>query len=169
MNMKGHILAGLREQFERWQQLLAILSEEQITAPQFDFDWSIQDVVAHLWAWQQISIARLESGLRDREPEFPAWIAKIGEDWEEDANQVNALTFENNHEKPWHEVYQNWKSGFLKLLDLGNQISERDLLDGDRYAWLKGHSLASILIASYDHHQEHLEKLHGWLSKSDDV
>ena len=163
MNMKEHILAALREQIEHWEELLADLSEEQITAPRFDFDWSIKDVLAHLWAWQQISIARMESGVHDRKPEYPEWILSLGEAWEENADRVNALTFENSHEKPWPEVYQNWRSGFLRFVDLGNQISERELLDGDRYPWLKGYSLAFILLASYDHHQEHLEKLTDWL------
>ena len=48
MNMKEHILAALREQFESWEKLLTSLSEEQITAPHFDLDWSIKDVIAHL-------------------------------------------------------------------------------------------------------------------------
>ena len=119
--------------------------------------------MAHLWAWQQISIVRMEGGALDREPEYPAWIVESIENWEDDANRVNALTFETNHEKSWSEIYQNWKNGFLQFLELGNKISERDLLDGNRYPWLKGYSLAFILIASYDHHQEHLEKLLAWL------
>ena len=163
MNMKEHILAALREQFDSWEELLASMDEEQITAPHFDFAWSIKDVMAHLWAWQQISIARMEAGVLDREPEFPKWIVNLGEDWEDNADRVNALTFETHHEKSWPEIYQNWKNGFLRFLELGNAISERDLLDGDRYPWLKGYSLAFILIASYDHHQEHLEKLIDWL------
>jgi len=165
MNMKGHILAALREQFNGWEELLASLSEEQITTPRFDFDWSIKDVMAHLWAWQQISIARMEGGLHDREPDFPNWIVKAIGNWEEEADQVNALTFKLNHEKPWAEIYKNWKNGFLRFLELGNEISERNLLDGDRYPWLKGYSLAFILVASYDHHQEHIEKLTNWLQK----
>lgn len=83
MNMKDHILAALREQFDSWEELLASLNEEQLIAPHFDFDWSIKDVVAHLWAWQQISISRMEGGLHDREPEFPKWITALGEDWEQ--------------------------------------------------------------------------------------
>lgn len=163
--MKEHILAALREQLDRWEELLATLSEEQITAPHFDFDWSIKDVIAHLWAWQQISSARMEAGVLDQEPQYPKWITELGEDWEDDADRVNALTFETSHAKPWPEVYQNWRSGFLRFLELGNEISERDLLDGDRYPWLKGYPLAFILVASYDHHQEHLEKLTGWLQE----
>jgi hypothetical protein len=163
MNMKEHILAAMKEQFVGWEELLANLSEEQITAPRFDFNWSIKDVVAHLWAWQQVSIARLTGGLQDQEPEFPTWIVNSVENWEEGADQVNALTFETQHMKPWPEIYQNWRSGFVQFLKLGNAISERDLLDGNRYSWLEGYSLASILIASYDHHQEHFEKLTQWL------
>ena len=68
--------------------------------PQSDFDWSVKDVVSRLWAWQQVSIARMEGGLWDREPVFP---------------------------------------------------------------WLNGHSLAFVLVASYDHYQEHFEKLTNWL------
>ena len=163
MNMKGHILAALREQFNRWEELLASLSEEQIATPHFDFEWSVKDVIAHLWAWQQISIARMEGGLQDREPELPRWIVESIENWEEDSDRVNALTFENYHNKQWSEIRQNWREGFIRFLDLGNGISERNLLDGDRYKWLNGYSLALILIASYDHHQEHLEKLIEWL------
>jgi hypothetical protein len=71
MNMKEHILTASREQFERWEDLLASLSEAQWSSPGFDLQWSIKDVIAHLWAWQQISIARLESGLQAREPQYP--------------------------------------------------------------------------------------------------
>ena len=161
--MKEHILTGLREQFNSWEELLASLSEEEITTPHFDFDWSIKDVMAHLWAWQQISIARMEAARHDQEPEFPKWIVSLGEDWEDNADRVNALTFETQHHKPWLEIYQNWKNGFLQFLELGEKISEKDLLDGDRYPWLKGYSLAFILVASYDHHHEHFEKLIAWL------
>ena len=165
MNMKEHMLAALQEQFERWQALLASLSEGQLTAPRFDLDWSIKDVIAHLWAWQQISIARMEAGALDREPKYPQWILDVGQDWEDKADQVNAITFAANHEKPWTQVYAKWEIGFRQFLELGKQTSEKDLLDADRYPWLKGHSLVFILVASYDHHQEHFEKLRSWLQE----
>lgn len=165
MNMKEHILAALREQFDRWEELLASLSEEQITSPSFDYNWSIKDVIAHLWGWQQISSARMEAAALGREPNFSNWIVDLHGLWEEDANQTNDWIYKINHEKSWTEVYQNWREGFLRFLDSGEPISERDLLDGDKYPWLKGYSLAFILVASYEHHQEHLEKLTIWLQE----
>ncbi len=61
MNMKQHILAAVREEFDRWEELLASLSEEQITALLLLSIWSIKDVMAHLMAWQQRYIARVQA------------------------------------------------------------------------------------------------------------
>ena len=169
MNMKDHILTALREQFTCWVELLASLSDEQITTPHFSDNWSIKDVITHLWAWQQISIARLEAAVFNQEPEFPKWVVESPGDWEENTDQTNARIYEAYHEKPWSEVHENWRNGFLRFLESGSLIAEKDLLDGDRYPWLKGYSLAFILVASYDHHQEHLEKLLTWLQEHEDI
>jgi hypothetical protein len=165
MSMKDHILTALREQFNQLDQLLASLSEEQITTPNFDDNWSIKDVVNHLWGWQQISVARMNAGVLNREPEFPNWLINFPGNWDESATQTNAWIYKNFHNKSWAEANKNWKEGFLQLLDLSEKVSERYLLDGDRYLWLKGYSLAFVLVASYEHHQEHLEKLIIWLQE----
>lgn len=164
MNMKDHILAALREEFARWEELLSGLTTEQLTRPNFDLDWSIQDVLNHLWGWQQISNARVKAAVLDREPEFPDWLTHCPGGWEADANQTNAWIYQNFHDRSWADTHRRWREGFLGLLDQGTQVSEHDLLDGDRYVWLNGYSLSAILIASYEHHQEHLEKLTDWLN-----
>lgn len=163
MNMKEHILTALREQFDRWQELLASLSEQQITAPLSPSNWSIKDNIAHLWAWQQRSIARMEAAQLERQPEFPQWLPEVKPDSEANTDQTNAWIYETYRDRPWSKVHQNWREGFLRFLELGEAVPEPELLDGSRYAWLEGHSLAAVLVASYDHHQEHLDKLLTWL------
>jgi hypothetical protein len=163
MNMKSHILTAMREQFDQLEKLLASLNDEQATTPSFDDDWSVKDVVNHLWGWQQISVARLNAGVLDREPEFPNWLTSFPGNWDESSDQTNTWLYKNFHDRSWAEAGKNWRDGYLQLLELGEKVSERDLLDGDRFSWLKGYSLAFILVASYEHHQEHLEKLTAWL------
>lgn len=159
MNMKEHILAALREQFQRWEALLASLSAGQVAAPLLPSHWTIKDVIAHLRAWQQRSVARLEAALADREPVYPRWLAGADPDMEDNTEPVNAWIYEAHRELSWAEVHENWRAGFLRLLELSEGISEKDLLDPSRYAWLEGYPLAYILLATYDHHQEHLEIL----------
>ena len=77
MNDKAQIITALKEEFNRWEGLLAGISEDQITAPHLPSILSIKDVIAHLRAWQLVSIARLEAALINREPEFPKWLAGL--------------------------------------------------------------------------------------------
>ena len=166
MNDKEQILANLREEFNRWQDLLAGLSEEEITAPHLPGNWSIKDVMAHLRAWQQRSIARMEAALHDREPDFPRWPAGLDPDSEEDLAQINAWIHETHRDQPWSSVYRDWREGYLRFMELGEAIPEEALLEKGRYPWLEGHPLSLILVSSYNHHhEEHLEPLLVWLSQ----
>jgi hypothetical protein len=166
MNMKEHILAALREQLERWEELLASLGDEQITAPLLPSSWSAKEVITHLWVWQQRSIARMEAARLNREPQFPRWNPEVEDpDAEGNADPTNAWIYETYHKLPWSEIHQNWREGFLRFVESGEVMAERDLLSADQYPWLEGYSPAFVLVASYDHHQEHIEKLQAWLEE----
>jgi hypothetical protein len=121
--------------------------------------------VVHLWAWQQRSIARLEAALQDREPVFPRWNPQVNPEAESSTDQINDWIYQANRERPWTEVYQNWQKGFRRLIELGEKIPERDLLDPSRYPWMEERPLALVFLGTYDHHQEHLEKLQAWFEE----
>jgi len=159
MYMKTHLLAALREEFDHWERVLAGLSDAQIHAVPQSGDLAVKDEIVHLWAWQQRSIARLEAGLHNTEPKMPDWLPGVSPESEENTDQINAWIYDAFHARPWSEVYQEWRSGFLRLLALGEALAEPALLDASRYGWLSGYSLADVLLGTYDHHQEHLDKL----------
>jgi hypothetical protein len=159
MSDKQQLVTTLRDEFNRWEALLAGLSEEQITAPQLPDNWSIKDVIAHLRSWQQRSIARLEAAQLDRAPEYPRWPAEFDPEAEGQPHDLNAWLYAKDRDRPWSSVYQNWRSGFLRFLELADAIPEKDLLDATRYAWMEGQPLAGSLQASYEHHDEHYDYL----------
>ena len=122
MDMKGHILTGMKEIYDRWEELLASMSADQIAAPLLPSDWSTKDVIAHVRAWQQRSIARFEAALANREPEFPRWLSGVNPDAEGVTDQINAWIYEANRQLPWSVIHQNWSAGFLRLLELGERV-----------------------------------------------
>lgn len=153
----------LRDEFNRWEELLNSLSEEQIISPHLPSGWCIRDVIAHLMAWQQISIARLRAARYNREPAYPDWLGGLDPESEKDREQFNDRIFKAHHRRPWAHVHQDWRDGFLSFLRLGEDISEDNLLDTEKYPWLKGYSLLAVLEGSYVHHHEHFESLLNWL------
>jgi hypothetical protein len=159
MSDKQQMLTSLHLEFKRWEALLASLSEAQITAPQLAANWSVKDVIAHLWAWQQRSIARLEAGLHDREPDYPHWPAEFDPEVEGEPDQLNAWLYKTNRDKSWPQVYEEWQTGFRRFLALGEALPEQDLVLSARYEWMEGYPLLSTLQASSEHYTEHREWL----------
>jgi hypothetical protein len=90
---------------------------------------SIKDVIAHLRAWQQRSIARFKAARLNREPEFPTGLAEIDPDAEANTDHMNAWIYESSREQSWSTVHQHWREGFQRFLASGEAIPEKDLLD----------------------------------------
>ncbi len=167
MNNKQQILSMAKAEFSRWGELLGSLSEAQITAPRLPDNLSIKDTMAHLMAWHQLSIARLEAALQEQELELSEWLAYLATELpDEEPNEINAAIYEKYRDRPWSIVYQDWRAGFLRFLELGQAIPEERMMDAKRYSWLEGYSLADVLTGSYEHHHnDHLEPLLAWLGQ----
>jgi hypothetical protein len=167
MNMenKQQILAGLQKVFNRWQEILPNLSEAQISSPLSPSTWTVIDIVAHMWAWQQASVARAEAAVHNKEPNYPEWWKTMGPDPEEDVDRTNAYLYETNLGRAWSSVYADWRAQFLHYLELLEQITEKDLLEPGRYKWMGKYALVASSMGSLEHHQEHLEPLLAWLQE----
>jgi hypothetical protein len=167
MENKQDILAMLNVEFNRWENLLGKMSEPQLTTRQLPSGWSIKDVMAHLMTWQKRSTARMEAGLLNHNPEFPAWLDGIDPNEEEPVDQINAWIFETNRDRPWQDVYRDWRNGYLTLMELSEQIPEDVLMESGRFSWLGDYPLSAVLVGSLEHHDEHIDELLGWLHLDD--
>lgn len=159
MGNKAQLIGTLREEFERWEALLAGLSEEQIIKPNRMEALSIKDIIAHLTSWQKINVARVEAAFHGKEPIYPSWPAAFDSESEKDLNKINAWVYETYKNKPWSEVHREWTGRFRRLLEFGEAIPENDLFEVGHYSWLKEYPLSAILFGSYEHHKEHRETL----------
>lgn len=165
-NKREEILEKLREEFTRWKELLSNLSEEEITTSRLPNGWSIKDLMAHLMAWQQVTTARLEAAQLNESPVLPEWLAGASPESEDELHQFNARIFETHRERSWSQVHQEWRVGFLKVLKLGEEIPEDDLVSAGRYPWLNGYPLITVLQGTYEHHHvDHLGALLTWINE----
>ncbi len=163
MNDKQQLLNELFDISNHWQELLSDLSEDEILQPLLPSDWTVKDIVAHMWSWQQASVARADAALHNTLPDYPSWWEINGPDPEEDVDRTNAYLFEACRDKPWSIVYADWKAQFEHFLELSRQIPEKDLLEPGKYTWMGNFPLAASAIGSLDHHREHFETLRTWL------
>ncbi len=156
---KQQVIDMLNAEFNRWQTIIASMSEADITTPLKTSHWTTKDVVAHLWAWQQRTAARLDAGLRNHKPIFPDWPEQFDPEIEAEPDDLNAWIYETNRDRSWSSVYTDWQTQFMHIIELTEAISEKNLLDPQRFAWMDGQPLSLIPIGTCEHHAEH----RGWL------
>ena len=101
----------------------------------------------------------MEGALNNKTPNLDWWPDEFDPESETDLEKINEWIYEINMKKSWSNVYKDWKEGFSHLISLAEKINENDLLNPDKYSWLKGYPLIAVLQGSYNHHAEHLEKL----------
>jgi hypothetical protein len=160
MSNKRELLADLRAEFHSWENVLADKNEAEITARRHAGDWSISDVIGHLRAWQQVSVARLEAALLNIEPDFPAWLEGADPFFAEDhVEDFNARIYAACRDQSWSSLRRDWREGFLRLIESAEAIPEEAMFDAERYVWLKGYALSAVLQGTCEHNREHLESL----------
>ena len=158
MSDESQIFVDLQQELTRWQMLLDMLSEEQITAVYPPANRSLKDDIAHLWKWQERSVARLEAAAENRIPDYGVWPSGLDPE-AEDVDTLNAWIYESNRERPWPAVYSAWHSRYLQVINLGAAVPEAGLLSKVLYPWLDGYSLFDVLAGTLDHHREHYDYL----------
>jgi hypothetical protein len=68
----AELLTHIQAEYDRFEALLASLSEEQMTIPGVHGTWSVKDTLAHLTVWQDYQTTRLQGVLNGVEPPDPA-------------------------------------------------------------------------------------------------
>jgi cysteine-S-conjugate beta-lyase len=160
MANKHELINSLRTIFNSWEEVLAGMSEEEITAQPRPRKWSVSEVITHLRAWQQISVAHLEAALLNTEPNFPAWLDGADPFYAENhVDKFNARIQERQRFQPWPKRHREWREGFLRFLDLAEAVPDSIMFDEKRHSWLRGNALAAVLEGSCEHHQHHLDCL----------
>lgn len=161
---KSQLLTRIEEERVFWERLLAEVGEERMEQPGATGDWTFKDVVAHLVMWRQRTIAQLEAAQRNQPPAPPLWPAFLDE--EKETEQINHWIYLTNQDRPLQDILNESRRQFQQLATLVTALSEQDLMDPKRFAWMKGQALGPA-ISTFGHlHEEHEPALRAWLARS---
>ncbi len=157
---KTKLLNEMRDGYTSFENLLAPLSEAQMTISGVNGEWSIKDILAHLAAWQKRTLNRLEAAVRNEEPSIPGLTS------DEEVDRLNDQFYQENKARPLTDVLTDFRTTYSQILDVVQAAPEEVLLDPQRIAWLDGNALWEVVAGdTYEHYQEHTESIQQWLSK----
>jgi hypothetical protein len=166
LNTKSELLNTIRAHRAGWEALLAEIGEERMLEPGATGDWNFKDVAAHLTGWRLRTIARLEAAQRDASPSPPPWPLELDEVDDDDVQVINQWIYRHNHDRPLSEVLAEARESLRRVEEGVETLSEQDLFDPDRFAWMGGFSIAAAVSGSLGHYEEHEMWIKDWLESA---
>jgi hypothetical protein len=161
---KSKLIHQIRQERAQWDELLAAVGTERMINPEFAGGWSFKDLMTHIMAWREREMAYLEAAQQGLDPAPPAWWHDLGEGATTD--QINQWIYDRDHNRSLDEVIQASRQQFMRLETLVDSLSEKELTDPRRFAWMQGKPLGPTVIADcFDHfHEEHEPEIRTWLA-----
>ncbi|HZU66051.1 MAG TPA: ClbS/DfsB family four-helix bundle protein [Ktedonobacteraceae bacterium] len=158
---KARLLDEINSNYATLETALASLKQEQMTTPVVTGDWSIKDILAHLAAWHRYLLIHLQAAMRNEEP------ADKGFTGGGDTDTMNARFYEQNKIRSLDDVQADFRATYRQVVEAVQALSDEDLFDPQRFAWMKGNALWELVAGNtYEHYQEHLQSIQEWLSKA---
>ncbi len=147
---KEKLLENIRGSRAALEKALYGLTEAQLTAPNRQGAWSIKDILAHIAAWERLTVDRLHSALTGA----PLAIPPIGTDEEIDA--MNASVYAENRQKPLVEVRADFEAAHQEIYELVSSLDERFLHGPLPFEWAKDRPAWTLIAANtYWHYPDH--------------
>lgn len=144
---KQALLAEIESEYQALEDFLANLSPAQMTRPGLLGDWSVKDVLAHLFEWQQMFFGWYQAGLRGATPHTPA----EGYNWSQ-LPALNHSIYERYRHHELEDIRQHFRDSHQKTLQLTKTLSEEDLFTPGRYPWTRNNNLAAYINANTGSH-----------------
>jgi len=146
---KEQLLFEIDKEHKALEKFLASLTPELTNRPGAIASWSIKDVLAHLFAWEQIFLGWYSAGSHGETPHLPA----EGYNWGQ-LDQLNQEIYEKYQHYTLEEVGEKFQASHRQILTAVEGMSDEELFIPGRYAWTRKNSLAAYVIPCTSEHYQ---------------
>jgi len=143
--------------YDKLQEELALLTPSNMMLSGVVEDWSVKDVIAHLYEWQQMMSSWYEIGKRGDDPITPS----PDYTWRQ-IPELNQHIYETYRDVELDDIMGKFVSSHEAMLTLINSLDDAELFTPNVYTWTKSTTLGSYLTSAtcshYDWATKHIRR-----------
>jgi hypothetical protein len=139
---------------DEWEALAAVIAtlDEPHIVRRDEGEWSVKDILAHIAAWEKFLIANQFLSI----PAEEALCVSVDVLARADENEMNAIFFERNRDKPLVEVQLYWYETHRWFMSELAKLDEQRLKEPTLCFGATPRPLAQwIVFNTYEHYMEH--------------
>jgi hypothetical protein len=158
---RDELIRRITEGYERIRTLIAGVDPVRLSTDPVLDGWTIKDLLAHLAAWQSITVTnlfRLERGQ-------PVLYARLDP---QKLDELNARFQAELKDWPLEKVLADLEGSYRQLINRISLLSDQELNDPRHFKQLRGRPLWQVIAENtYQHYEEHLPALEAWRRRLD--
>jgi hypothetical protein len=153
---KVTILEELTNSHRKMLEAIDGLSEEAMLQPGVCGYWSVKDVLNHLSHWEAELVTLLWQVAQGKRPSSTSHS-------NEEIERLNQRWQQEGFERSLEMVIADFRGVRKQTIRRVEALTEDDLMQSDRFPWLRGKSLADkIAVYSFEHDMEHMDSINKW-------
>lgn len=144
---KEEILTKSKKERDALDEFLSSLPVEQMTEPGIVGDWSVKDVLAHLYEWEQMVLRWIAASERGETPSVPA----EGYKW----NHLPALNAEIQEKLSHHsldEMQKMYQESHKQITRTIEDMPEKEMFTSGLYPWMNKNTLGAYFVSATSSH-----------------
>ena len=144
---KSLVLTESKKEREALDEFLSTLTPAQMTEPGMLGEWSVKDVLAHLYEWEQMLLCWLAATERGERPAVPA----EGYKW----SQLPALNEEiriKHGNRPLDEMLAMYQDSYKQVMETIESIPEGEMFTPGLHPWMNKNTLGAYFVSATSSH-----------------
>jgi hypothetical protein len=140
---KLELLEAAEREFGRlWKAVESVPEADRELAGACE-EWSVKDLLAHLYAWHEMAIGWEREGSAGEQPAVPAEGYTFAE-----TPALNQAIFERTQHDDWDDVVARLRMTHAAMLAVIDSYDDPDLFTKQRYAWTRSTSVGVYMVSA---------------------
>lgn len=158
---KTELLDAMASQRARLDGALSRISPADMLIPGAVGEWSVKDVLAHIFDWEQRFLGWYRQQLRGETPIVPG----PGLTWR-DLDALNQNIYERHRDRALDDVKDEYRRSYAEIRAVVGAIPAEDLTVPGIYSWIgSDHTLSDFIAGNTsEHYAQHGDDLERWLA-----
>jgi len=144
---KTELLSESRKEHQALDEILASLSMDEMLQNGVAGEWTVKDLLAHLYEWEQMVLMWLAAGERGEKPAVPA----EGYKWSQ-LPALNEVIRQKHLARPLKEVRAMYGASYRQIMEKIETLSEEELFTPGLYPWMNKNTLAAYFTSCTSSH-----------------
>jgi hypothetical protein len=153
---KSTLLNTIRAKQAEFDEVIAQVGEEQWTTPGVNGAWSLKDLMAHMTAWEHVTLQRLHAAINGGELDIPL---------DKTLDEVNEEFYQENKDRSLADIMADYRQSYEHILADVEKMSDDALDDPHRFPWMDGEPFwKSVASDTFEHIEGHIGSIRDWLA-----